>query len=130
MSRGPNRMKALMKNRITMLNARFGRIPPIDPMAWKIAVMPPHQVWCPASATIPPIAAIRRARNVTLRYSERQNQVRRRATTSSWATSRATPYMLGQGSSRRASTSISPRNAITPPTVAAIVPSSDSPSLS
>ena len=67
---------------------------------------------------------------ITKRYSRRQNHVRRRATTSSSAISRSTPYMLGHGSIRRASTSISPRKAITLPIVAATAPSSDSPSLS
>ncbi|HEV3128019.1 MAG TPA: hypothetical protein VGY32_03505, partial [Solirubrobacteraceae bacterium] len=101
-----------MKKNTTSVNATFGSAPPIDPIPWKMAVTPPHQLWWPTSATIAPTTARKIAMNATRRYSRRQNQVRRRATTSSSATSRSTPYMLGQGSALRASTSIRPRNAM------------------
>ncbi len=120
----------LAPNRITMLMARFGIWPPIEPMKSKIDCTPPHQLSPLKIAITAPIAAISSARKVTLRYSERQNQVRRRATTSSSATSRSTPYMLGHGRKRRAHTSTSPRNAITAPAVARIAGSSDRPSRS
>ncbi len=66
-----------------MLIAKLGSCEPMLVRKWKNACTPPHQEWWPMIATSAPIAPISTTRKNTLRYSERQNQVRRRATTSS-----------------------------------------------